>query len=168
LVPELEEFLSVTRGLAFGGTVDHLEFTEYEGRDVDRMVPIYDYGNGDHASLEQHDGECRIWWFGHDPFDCMLVARSLRELFTKIVVNAEAAAAGEDEPESTFSPEAELEAAGAPAELLASAEDEATRTFLRALPPDARVFDVEGHELPVELVGAHSYLARHGELIAFR
>lgn len=168
LVPELEEFLSVTRGLESGGTVDHLEFTDHEGLDLDGMVPIYDYGNGDHAYLEQHAGACRIWWFGHDPYDCMLIARSLRELFTKIVVNAEAVAAGEDEPENTFSPAAELDDASAPATLLEHVRDEATRTFLQALPPDARVFDVEGHELPVELIGAHGYLARHGELIAFR
>ena len=167
LVPELEEFLSVTRGLSHGGTVEHLEFDEHEGLDIDGMVPIYDFGNGDHAYLEQYEGACRVWWFGHDPFDCMLVARSLRELFTKIVCNAEAAAAGEEETELTFSPDSELDDSSSPAALLEHADDEATRAFLKQLPPDARVFDVEGHDLPVELSGAHGYLARHGELIAF-
>lgn len=166
LVPELDEFLCVTTGIETG-PIEMLDIDDEDyGYDLERMVRVYDYGNGDCVLMEQHEDACRLWWIGHDSYECMLVARSLHEYLSRLVSEAEAVAAGDEEFASGFTPEYELELACSPSERLAAETDEVTREWLRTLPPDARVFDLSGEPTPIELTGTGAYISHHGELVA--
>ena len=177
---ELQELVKVTTGIEYGGTVDgRLDLgLQDEGVYFDagmgggeRLLRVFDYGNGDGLYLEAYGETCRLWWFGHDPWLCVLVARSIHEYLARYTALAEAAARAEDVDREPFAPARQV-GAQKPSTVLRAGRDAAPMAFLRALPEDAWVYDFRREMTPVEAEApsfpdaAGREIRRVGEIVA--
>ncbi len=172
LVPELREFLSLTMGITGGGDMVlglpdfALEDSGEDGQPLRVYCPSYAA-----LTLELAEGACRLWFRDDDSLQWVLVARSLFEYMERLVPLAEREASGtEEDVPVVYDPAFEI-GHQSPAELLAEAWDDATRTLLEGLPADAWVFDFRGSQTPIgpaltidEEVDFEQHF-HHGELV---
>lgn len=156
LPPDLDAFYRVTTRIP--GSLD----LDPDGRGLadaselglGALFRVHEYGNGDGLYLEALEHRSALWWVGHDPWDVILVARSLDEYVERCVHYAEARRARELDPELEEEPppyEPRSKASPVPATEAVRSSDPELRGAALAVGRDGFVFDLRGAQLPVHV-----------------